>query len=81
MFLFSILIYKKKLLKSWVAWLGFVASAIYLLAQTELFHTVIPTFKVVDMSGLVGSVLWIVWFICIGVLLIVEKNEAPTDVV
>ena len=75
MLLFSILIYKKKLLKSWVAWLGFVASAIYLLAQTELFHTVIPSFPVVDIAGLVGSILWIVWFICIGVLLIVEKNE------
>ncbi|MEI8223803.1 MAG: DUF4386 domain-containing protein [bacterium] len=75
MFLFSIIILRNKLLKSWVAWLGFVASLIYLLAETELFHTVIPSFPVVDVAGLLGSVLWIVWLISIGVLLITQKNS------
>ncbi len=75
MFLFSIIILHNKLLKSWVAWLGFVASLIYILAETELFHTVIPSFPVVDVAGLLGSVLWIVWLISMGVLLIIQKNS------
>ncbi|MEJ0002124.1 MAG: DUF4386 domain-containing protein [bacterium] len=75
MLLFSILIFRKKLLPPWIAWLGFVASAVYIFSQTELFHTVIPTFPVIDIAGFLGSVLWIVWFIALGISLIMQERS------
>lgn len=56
-----------KLFPKWVMCLGYSSSLIYLLAQTELFATVIPTIPVVDWAGLLGSTLWIVWLLVIGV--------------
>ena len=50
----------------WVSWFGYVASGIYLLAQGELFTTVIPSFPVWDLAGLLGSTLWLVWLIIVG---------------
>lgn len=66
--------YKSKIFSKWVAILGWVASAIYLLAQTELLATAIPTFPVVDWAGLVGSLLWLVWMIVMGVYLVKYKE-------
>ncbi len=51
----------------WIVWLGYGSSAIYVLAQTELFATVMPQFPVVDMAGFLGSTLWIVWLLVVGV--------------
>ena len=66
--------YKSKIFSKWVAILGWVAAAIYLLAQTELLATAIPTFPVVDWAGLVGSLLWLVWMIVMGVYLVKYKE-------
>jgi Domain of unknown function (DUF4386) len=60
-------IVKLKLMPTWVSLFGIVASAIYLLAQAELFATVIPGFPVWDLAGFIGSTLWLVWLIIIGV--------------
>jgi hypothetical protein len=57
----------------WVSWMGIIASGIYLLAQAELFATVIPGFPVWDMAGFIGSTLWLVWLIIIGILFIRSK--------
>lgn len=51
----------------WVSYLGYVASVIYLLAQAELFATVIPSFPVWDPAGFLGSTLWLTWLIVLGV--------------
>lgn len=56
-----------KLFPKWVNGLGIISSFIYLLAQTELFATVIPNFPVLDMAGFIGSTLWIIWLFIIGV--------------
>lgn len=53
--------------KKWIAWFGIIASAIYLLAQAELFATVIPGFPVWELAGFAGSTLWLVWLITVGV--------------
>jgi hypothetical protein len=55
------------LFPKWVSWLGIVASLIYLLTQGELFATVIPGFPVWDPAGLIGSTLWLIWLIVIGI--------------
>ncbi len=47
--------------------LGYVASGIYLLAQAELFATVLPGVPVWDLAGLLGSTLWLVWLVVLGV--------------
>jgi hypothetical protein len=70
----SAMIYKSTMFSKWVAWLGWVASTIYLLAQTELLATVIPDFPVLDWAGLYGSLLWLVWVIVLGVYLVKYKE-------
>lgn len=56
-----------KLFPKWVNGLGFVSSFIYLLAQAELFATVIPNFPILEMAGFIGSTLWIIWLLIIGI--------------
>ena len=75
MSIISGIIYKSKIFSKWVTWLGWFASAIYLLAQTELFATAIPSFPVVEWAGLVGSLLWLVWMIVMGVYLVKYKES------
>lgn len=54
--------------RGWVV-LGYGSSAIYLLAQAELLATVFPGFPVWDLAGFLGSTLWLVWLIGVGVVL------------
>ena len=56
-----------RLFPAWVSWLGYIASAIYLMAQAELFATVIPGFPVWGLAGFIGSTLWLVWLIVVGI--------------
>lgn len=58
---------KLKLFPKWVHVLGLVSSFIYLLAQAELFATVMPGFPVWEMAGFIGSTLWLVWLVVVGV--------------
>jgi len=72
----SAIIYKSQSFAKWVAWLGWIASAVYLLGQTELFATVIPDFPVISWAGLFGSLLWLLWMAVIGVFLLRNKAES-----
>ena len=56
-----------QIMPKWLTRFGYVASAIYLLAQTELFATVMPEMPVVDLAGFIGSTLWLIWLIVLGV--------------
>jgi hypothetical protein len=75
MTMISAIIYRSPLFARWISWLGWIASAVYLLAQTELFATVIPDFPVIDWAGLAGSLLWLLWMVVMGVYLLRAKNE------
>lgn len=66
---------KLALMPKWIIGLGYGASAIYLLAQGELFATIIPHFPQWSLAGFLGSTLWLVWLIAIGVTLL-RKNIA-----
>ena len=66
---------KLKVFPKWVNGLGFVSSFIYLLAQAELFATVMPGFPVWDLAGFIGSTLWLVWLIIVGVMLTKKRNQ------
>jgi len=73
MSMISSIIYKSKMFSKWVAWFGWFASAVYLLAQTELLATAIPDFPVIDWAGLYGSLLWLAWMLVLGVYLVKNK--------
>jgi hypothetical protein len=66
---------KLNIFSGWVSWLGIIASAIYLMAQAELFATVIPGFPVWDMAGFIGSTLWLIWLIIIGIKFLKIENK------
>ena len=64
-----------KMIPKWVTWLGYVSSFIYLIAQLDLFATVIPNIPVWDLAGVIGSTLWLVWLVVLGVVLMVRRLE------
>lgn len=63
---------------SWVPWLGYGSSSIYLLAQAELLATVMPGLPFWDLAGFVGSTLWLIWLIAVGVIFLKTKPETVT---
>ena len=74
--LISFTLLKQKMIPRWLGVFGFIDSFIYLLAQAELFATVIPSFPVWDLAGFVGSTLWLIWLIIVGVTFL--RKDAPT---
>lgn len=69
MALISGMMLRSALFRAWQGWLGLVAALVFFLAQSELLATVIPSFPEVPMAGLIGSLLWLVWMIVLGVAL------------
>ena len=67
---------KLRLFPRWLVWLGYLSSAIYFLAQAELFKTVIPSFPVWEMAGFIGSTLWLIWLIILGVKFVNTKIDS-----
>jgi hypothetical protein len=53
-------------------------SAVYFLAQTELLATVMPNFPVVPEAGFIGSTLWLLWLIGLGVTLLRNRVAVPS---
>lgn len=72
----SYAILKLSLFPKWISALGIGSSIIYLFAQMELIATVIPDFPSWDLAGFIGSTLWLVWLISLGVLFIRVKESA-----
>lgn len=64
--LVCIALLRLNLMPKWVSYFGMSASVIYLFAQAELFATVIPAFPVWEMAGFIGSTLWLMWLIIVG---------------
>ncbi len=67
------------LMRRWLAWWGIGASLIYLTAQTELLATVIPNFPVVPEAGFVGSTLWLLWLMGLGMALLRGKPAVRSE--
>ena len=70
----SISLQRLQVIPNWVSYFAYVASAIYLLAQAELFATVMPSFPVWDLAGFIGSTLWLLWLVIIGVFFLRSKK-------
>ena len=72
----SIVFLKSKIIDRWLGWFGFVTSFIYLLGQSELLATVVPSFPVISEAAFIGSVLWLIWMVIIGIYLISNKTKS-----
>jgi hypothetical protein len=72
--LISIVFDRIRLVPKWITWLAYISSAIYLLSQAELLATVIPGLPVWDLAGFIGSTLWLIWLIIIGVKFLTTKT-------
>jgi hypothetical protein len=70
----SISLQRLQAIPNWVSYFAYVASAIYLLAQAELFATVMPSFPVWDLAGFMGSTLWLLWLVIIGAFFLRSKK-------
>ncbi|TCO43628.1 uncharacterized protein DUF4386 [Kribbella antiqua] len=70
----SVIILRSHLMPAWAGWLGLLASALYFVNQGDILATAISGFPVWDLGGLVGSYLWAVWLIVLGVLLFRRVN-------
>lgn len=69
---------RSKFVHPWIGWFGLTAALIYLLGQTELFATVIPSVPVIGWAAPVGSSLWLLWMIILGTQLIRMGSVLPS---
>ncbi|MBK9734346.1 MAG: DUF4386 domain-containing protein [Saprospiraceae bacterium] len=70
---------KLKLMPKWVNTLGIISSVIYLMAQAELFATVMKNFAVWNMAGFIGSTLWLIWLIVVGIMFVKRNQSAAAE--
>ncbi|NEU10112.1 DUF4386 domain-containing protein [Flavihumibacter sp. R14] len=66
---------KEGIIPKWLAYWAYIASLIYLLAQAELLDTVIPRLPVIGIAGFLGSTLWLVWIILVGIRFLGQEEE------
>ncbi|MDX1961036.1 MAG: DUF4386 domain-containing protein [Leptospiraceae bacterium] len=74
MFLNSSIMKAHEIFGKKLAYFGYIASFLYLLAQAELFSLVIPEFRKIPLAGLVGSLAWLFWMVFIGISML-RKNS------
>jgi Domain of unknown function (DUF4386) len=63
----SLYVLRTRVLAGWVGWAGLVASVMYLFNQGDILSTAFPDFPVWDLGGLLGSTLWGLWVLVLGV--------------
>ena len=74
----SMLILRSRMLPRWVGWAGLVASVLYLFNQGDILATAVPGFPVFDLAGFIGSSLWAIWLIALGVAVLRTRIRRPT---
>ncbi len=73
--LISLSFLRLRRIPKWVGWMGYTSSFIYLFAQGELFATIIPEFPFWKMAGFLGSTLWLIWLVAMGICFIRESAK------
>jgi hypothetical protein len=74
----SVLVLRTGMLARWAGWAGLIASGLYLFNQGDILATAVPDFPVWDLGGLLGSTLWGVWVIALGVAVLRRPTRRPT---
>jgi hypothetical protein len=77
----SVIILRSRVLPRWVGWAGLVASALYVFNQGDILATAVPGFPVFDLAGFIGSSLWAIWLIALGVAVLRARIRRPESVV
>jgi hypothetical protein len=72
----SVLILRTGVLARWAGWAGLLASRLYLLNQGDILATAVPGFPVWDLGGFIGSSLWAIWVIALGVAVLWLRSAA-----
>lgn len=75
----SFALVKQSIISTWLGWFGYISSAIYFLAQAELIATVIDGFPVWNVAGFLGSTLWLIWLILVGISLVKYSSRVLPD--
>jgi hypothetical protein len=75
----SVLVLRSGMLARWVGWTGLVASILYLSGQGDILATAIPGFPVWDLGGLLGSTLWGLWVLALGVAVLRGPLRRPSS--
>jgi hypothetical protein len=73
----SLLILRTGMLARWAGWTGLLASVLYLFNQGDILATAVPGFPVFDLAGFIGSSLWGVWVIALGVAVLRRPTSSP----
>jgi hypothetical protein len=73
----SVVILRSGVLARWVGWAGLVASVLYLTGQGDILATAVPSFPVWDLGGLLGSTLWGLWVLALGVAVLRARIRRP----
>jgi hypothetical protein len=67
--------HKNKAVPSWVSFVGYASSAVYILGQGELFAIIIPGFPQWSLAGFIGSTLWLTWMLAVAFKFEVGKDK------
>ena len=73
----SVIILSSRVLARWVGWAGLAASLLYLFNQGDILATAVPGFPVFDLAGFIGSSLWALWVIALGVAVLRRPAGRP----
>lgn len=65
---------RSPLFKPWVGWLGLMTIPLWLLGQSELLATVIPSMPMLEFTPF-GFMLWEVWLLIIGISLLKSAKK------
>jgi hypothetical protein len=74
----SVLVLRSGMLARWVGWAGLIASGLYLTSQGDILATAVPDFPVSDLGGLLGSSMWGLWVLALGVAVLRAPTRRPT---
>ncbi len=73
----SVVILRTRVLPRWLGVTGLAVSAVYLLNQGDILATAVPGFPVWDLAGLLGSSLWGLWVLALGVTVLRRPIHRP----
>jgi hypothetical protein len=73
----SVLVLRTGVLARWVGWAGLVASVTYLFNQGDVLATAVDGFPVFDLAGFIGSSLWGLWVLALGVAVLRARGRRP----
>ena len=68
--LVSVALVQSKVTHSWLGWAGLAAAMVFLLGQGDVLSTAVPGFPVWHPAALLGSVVWALWLIATGLMLL-----------